>query len=300
MSAVSDLTPGTWNIDSAHSSIGFTARHLMITKVRGRFGAVTGSLEVPADPTQTTVNATIEMGSVDTSDAGRDEHLRSADFFDVENHPTMTFVSTALRGDATGSEFVLVGDLTIKGVTKSVELDLEFGNQPLAALGLRATTPRAERRASLLRGSARSAGPLPAKSAAVKRESRRQASSSVWPGGGEEGWGEEDGAFPFSSSSPPSAATRKGAKASSSSCSRAERGEGEEGEAAAATTAAAAASRVGKVVRREGGGGGRREGRRGRGDDDDGDDNEEIGVDAPAALLALAVVGAAVPRESIR
>ena len=126
MSAVSDLTPGTWNIDSAHSSIGFTARHLMITKVRGRFGAVTGSLEVPADPTQTTVNATIEMGSVDTSDAGRDEHLRSADFFDVENHPTMTFVSTALRGDANGSEFVLVGDLTIKGVTKSVELDLEF------------------------------------------------------------------------------------------------------------------------------------------------------------------------------
>lgn len=126
MTAINDLTPGTWTIDAAHTTVGFTARHLMITKVRGRFGAVSGALEIAADPLQSTVSATIDMASIDTSDAGRDEHLRSADFFDVANHPTMTFTSTELRGDANGAEFVLIGDLTVKGVTRSIELDLEF------------------------------------------------------------------------------------------------------------------------------------------------------------------------------
>ena len=98
----------------------------MITKVRGRFGAVTGALTIAEDPMQSTVVATIEMASVDTNDESRDGHLRSPEFFDVEAHPTMTFTSTELRGSLSSAEFVLVGDLTVKGVTKQVELDLEF------------------------------------------------------------------------------------------------------------------------------------------------------------------------------
>lgn len=118
------LTPGTWTIDPAHTNVGFVARHLVVAKVRGRFGTVTGTLTIADDKLASKVDATVEMGSVETGDAGRDEHLRSADFFDVENFPTMTFVTTGLRGD--GAEYVLTGDLTIKGVTRSIELDVEF------------------------------------------------------------------------------------------------------------------------------------------------------------------------------
>jgi len=124
MSALDELTAGTWTIDPAHTNVGFVARHLVVAKVRGRFGTVTGELTIAPDPLASTVNATVEMGSVDTGDAGRDEHLRSADFFDVASFPTMTFTSTGIRGD--GAEYVLTGDLTIKGVTRSIELDLEF------------------------------------------------------------------------------------------------------------------------------------------------------------------------------
>lgn len=126
MTTLENLTAGVWTIDTAHTTIGFTARHLMITKVRGRFGAVTGALTIAEDPLQSSVQATIEMSSVDTGDEGRDTHLRSADFFDVENHPTMTFVSSGIRGSGSGSQYVLVGDLTIRDVTRVVELDLEF------------------------------------------------------------------------------------------------------------------------------------------------------------------------------
>lgn len=126
MTALADLTPGVWNIDTAHTTIGFTARHLMITKVRGRFGAVTGALVIAEDPLQSSVQASIEMASVETGDEGRDGHLRSPEFFDVENHPAMTFVSTEIRGSTRSAEFVLVGDLTVKGITRSIELDLEF------------------------------------------------------------------------------------------------------------------------------------------------------------------------------
>ena len=124
MAAPTDLTPGTWTLDGSHTTVGFTARHMMITKVRGRFGAVTGEITVPDDALSSTVEATVEMGSIDTGDPGRDEHLRSADFFDVENHPTMAFRSTGVRQD--GGDYVLVGDLTIKGVTKPVEFEVEF------------------------------------------------------------------------------------------------------------------------------------------------------------------------------
>lgn len=124
MSNLEDLTPGTWNIDPSHTNVSFVARHLVITKVRGTFSEVSGTLTIAEDKLASTVEATIGLASVSTGDAGRDEHLRSADFFDVENFPAMTFKSTGLRGD--GAEYVLTGDLTIKGVNKSVELDLEF------------------------------------------------------------------------------------------------------------------------------------------------------------------------------
>jgi polyisoprenoid-binding protein YceI len=124
MASINDLTPGTWTIDASHTTVGFTARHLMITKVRGRFGAVEGAATIAEDRLQSSVQATIELGSIDTGDTGRDEHLRSADFFDVANHPTITFASTGIKED--GGDFVLFGDLTIKGITKPVELDLEF------------------------------------------------------------------------------------------------------------------------------------------------------------------------------
>ena len=119
-----DLTPGIWTIDPSHSAITFVARHLVITKVRGTFGEVSGTLTITEDKLASAVEATIGMASITTGDDSRDGHLKSAEFFDVENHPTMTFVSTGLRGD--GAEYVLTGDLTIKGITKTLELDLEF------------------------------------------------------------------------------------------------------------------------------------------------------------------------------
>ena len=124
MTSINDLTPGVWTIDGSHTTVGFTARHLMITKVRGRFGSVTGNVTISEDRLASSVEATVDMSSIDTGDAGRDEHLRGTDFFDSETHPSMTFASTAVK--AHGDDFVLVGDLTIKGVTKSVELELEF------------------------------------------------------------------------------------------------------------------------------------------------------------------------------
>jgi polyisoprenoid-binding protein YceI len=124
MPNLDDLTPGTWNIDPSHSIVSFVARHLVITKVRGTFGEVSGAIVISADELASTVEATIGMASITTGDEGRDGHLKSADFFDVDTYPIMTFVSTGIRGD--GARYVLTGDLTIKGVSKSVELDLEF------------------------------------------------------------------------------------------------------------------------------------------------------------------------------
>lgn len=118
------LTPGTWTIDPSHTLVGFVARHLVVTKVRGRFGAVSGEVEVAPELLQSRVQATIETASVTTGDDSRDAHLRSADFFDVEQFPTMTFQSTEIR--QAGKRFLLVGDLTIKGISRQVELDLEF------------------------------------------------------------------------------------------------------------------------------------------------------------------------------
>ena len=117
--------PGTWTIDAAHSAVTFTARHLMIAKVRGRFTDVSGTVVVDRIPERSTVGVTIQAASIDTSEPKRDEHLRSPDFFDVENHPSLMFQSTSFRrtGEVT---FELEGDLTIRGVTKPVVLRGEY------------------------------------------------------------------------------------------------------------------------------------------------------------------------------
>lgn len=114
---------GTWVIDPSHSEVGFTARHLMVSKVRGSFEKFSGTLTVADDFTASKVEATVDAASVNTRDENRDNHLRNDDFFAVETHPTWTFVSTGLSSK--GSGYALAGDLTIKGVTKPVTLDLE-------------------------------------------------------------------------------------------------------------------------------------------------------------------------------
>ena len=124
MSNLSALTAGTWNVDASHSNIGFTVRHLMVAKVRGHFAEFAGTITVAADPLQSKVEATVQAASIDTRDDSRDGHLRSGDFFDAEQHPTWTLVSTGLR--ANGSNYVLDANLTIKGVTQPVSFDLEF------------------------------------------------------------------------------------------------------------------------------------------------------------------------------
>lgn len=124
LTELAELTPGVWSIDASHSTIGFVARHMMVTKVRGRFSAVDGTITIAEDPLQSKVEATADIASVTTGDAKRDEHLRSGDFFDAANHPTMRLVSTGV--EPRGSGYVLHTDLTIKGVTKPVDFDLEF------------------------------------------------------------------------------------------------------------------------------------------------------------------------------
>ena len=128
---------GTWDIDASHSTVGFSVRHMMVSKVRGYFTRFSGEVVTAADPAQSTVNATIDMDSIDTRQEQRDAHIRSADFFDVGNHTHMTFRSTEVRTD--GADWTVIGDLTIKGITKPVELALELnGFGPDAYGGTRA------------------------------------------------------------------------------------------------------------------------------------------------------------------
>ena len=141
MSAV--ITAGTWNIDPTHTEVGFTVRHLM-SKVRGKFEKVEGVIVTSEDVTASSVNVSIDLSSINTGTEDRDAHLRSGDFFNVESHPTMTFASTGVveKGD---NEFVVTGDLTIKDVTKSVELAVDFlgeGGDPWGGtrVGIEAST----------------------------------------------------------------------------------------------------------------------------------------------------------------
>jgi polyisoprenoid-binding protein YceI len=115
---------GTWAIDASHSSVNFKVRHLGIAKTRCRFTGVEGTVEVGERPEDTTVAVTIDAASVETHDATRDEHLRSADFFDVATHPNLTFHSTGVRG--AGTDWVLDGELTIVGITKPVSLAVDY------------------------------------------------------------------------------------------------------------------------------------------------------------------------------
>ncbi len=131
------LTPGTWNLDPTHTDVDFTVRHAGISKVRGTFNAVEGSLVVGDDATASNVNVTIDANSVDTGQPDRDAHIKAADFFETEAHPNMTFMSTEVRADSKDpQEFTLVGDLTIKGITQRVELEAEFGGQTVDAFGM--------------------------------------------------------------------------------------------------------------------------------------------------------------------
>jgi polyisoprenoid-binding protein YceI len=128
---------GTWDIDVAHSTVGFSVRHMMVSKVRGYFREFSGAIVTAEDPSQSSVTATINMDSIDTRQEQRDAHIRSADFFDVGNHTEMTFRSTGVRTD--GADWTVEGDLTIKGITKPVTLELELnGFGPDAYGGYRA------------------------------------------------------------------------------------------------------------------------------------------------------------------
>jgi polyisoprenoid-binding protein YceI len=124
---------GTWDIDPVHSEVGFVVRHLVVTKVRGRFADVKGHIVTGENPLDSSVEIEVDLNSISTHNEQRDGHLRSADFFEVEKYPTMTYRSTGVRQD--GDKFVLDGELTLKGVTKSVPLTFEvngIGENPLA------------------------------------------------------------------------------------------------------------------------------------------------------------------------
>jgi polyisoprenoid-binding protein YceI len=116
---------GTYTVDPAHTEVGFVARHLVGTKVRGRFGEFSGTFTVAEKPEDSTLEAEVKAGSIHTNQSMRDDHLRTNDFLDAENHPTITLKSTGLK-KVTDTEWKLSTDLTIRGVTKPVEFDLEY------------------------------------------------------------------------------------------------------------------------------------------------------------------------------
>ncbi|MDT0181212.1 YceI family protein [Microbacterium oleivorans] len=116
---------GTWILDASHSEVGFSVRHMMISKVRGHFNVKEATLVAPENPLEATLEAKVDAASLDTKDEGRDGHLRSADFFDVETYPEITFTSTGVRVE--GGDFLVDGDLTIKDVTKPVTFEVDFG-----------------------------------------------------------------------------------------------------------------------------------------------------------------------------
>jgi len=120
-----DYITGTWKLDPSHSEVSFTVKHLMISKVRGVFEAFDVTIVTAENPHDSTIEATIDVASVNTGNEGRDNHLRTSDFFLVEEHPTMSFVSTSFDGEP--DDFSVTGDLTLRGVTKSVVLKGEFG-----------------------------------------------------------------------------------------------------------------------------------------------------------------------------
>ena len=119
-----DIPAGTWTIDPSHSEVGFSVRHLMVSKVKGTFESFSGAVEISDDLLASSVTASVDLSSINTRDAQRDEHLRSGDFFEVATYPELTFASTSV--EPAGDGYRVTGDLTIKGTTRSVDLDLEF------------------------------------------------------------------------------------------------------------------------------------------------------------------------------
>ena len=131
-SAVAGYITGTWDIDPVHSEVSFVVRHMGVSKVRCRFDEFQGVIVLEDDPFRSTAEATIEAASVNTNQEQRDQHVRSADFFDAENHPQITFRSTGVRPEQKG-RFLLDGELTIRATTKAVTLEMElngFGPDP--------------------------------------------------------------------------------------------------------------------------------------------------------------------------
>ncbi|MGO1354579.1 MAG: YceI family protein [Brachybacterium tyrofermentans] len=127
---MNDLTPGTWTLDASHTSASFTVRHAGISKARGQFTDVDGVLEVGEGGQNLSFRTSLKTASVNTSNADRDNHLRSGDFFDAETFPEITFVSTEVKGDK------LVGDLTIRDTTKQVELDFAYEGSATDPFGI--------------------------------------------------------------------------------------------------------------------------------------------------------------------
>jgi len=136
------MTTKNWNIDATHSGINFSVRHMVVSKVRGRFAKYTGSVQLDENElARSSVEAEIDVASIDTGTAQRDAHLRSADFFDVEQHPTMRYRSQRIEKIA-GDRYRVIGDLTIRGVTREVPLEVEYGG--------RATDPWGNERAGFV------------------------------------------------------------------------------------------------------------------------------------------------------
>jgi polyisoprenoid-binding protein YceI len=117
--------PGRWVIDPAHSSIEAIARHMMVSKVRGRFESFSGTVEVGEDPTESAIDISIDAKSINTNEEQRDQHLRSADFLDADEHPQLTFTSTRIE-HVEGDSYRVIGELTIRGETHPVELDVDY------------------------------------------------------------------------------------------------------------------------------------------------------------------------------
>jgi len=115
---------GTWAIDPGHAEVAFVGRHFMLARVRGRFTGVRGAITVAEEPNRSRLEVTVDMASVSSGDQARDDHLRSADFFDVEHHPTATYRSGEVLWD--GNRGVVHGELTIKGVTRPVALEVDY------------------------------------------------------------------------------------------------------------------------------------------------------------------------------
>lgn len=125
MTEIPGYVAGQWDIDAVHSEVSFTVKHMMVSKVRGRFDKFEGTIVTGEKPEESKVTASVDAASINTGNEQRDGHIRSADFFEVEKHPTWDFASTAVR-DVTADGFKLDGDLTIKGTSKPVTFDVEL------------------------------------------------------------------------------------------------------------------------------------------------------------------------------